>query len=133
MSYDLIRGNSMEPTLHGNDLALARKQSSYQVGDIVTFRTEGGNVIHRIVGGSADEGFITQGDNTQVTDLWRPKPNDILGKMWIRVPSGGRVVETIRSPLVLAALIAALGVFVVLGMGDKGKGRHKQDGEEPRS
>jgi signal peptidase I len=131
VSYDLIRGNSMVPTLHSNDLVLARNQSSYEVGDIITFRTEAGNVIHRIVGGSAQEGFITQGDNAEVTDLWRPKPDDILGKMWIGIPNGGKVIETIRSPLVLAALIAALGVFVVLGIGDKTKKRGNESGEPP--
>jgi signal peptidase I len=131
VSYDMVRGNSMYPTLHSNDLVLARKQSGYQVGDIVTFHTDQGNVIHRIVGGSPEEGFITQGDNTEVTDLWRPKPSDILGKMWIGIPNGGKVVETIRSPLVLAALIAALGVFVVLGIGDKGEKRGKESGKPP--
>jgi signal peptidase I len=121
----------MEPVLHGGDLVVARRQGTYHVGDVVAFRTEGGNVIHRIVGGSAEEGFTTQGDNRDGIDAWRPKPKDVLGKMWLRIPSGGRVVTVLRSPMVLAALAASVAVFLVLGSGQKGKGRRGQRGAPP--
>ena len=104
----------MEPALHGGDLVLARRQDTYHLGDIVAFRTEGGNVIHRIVGGSAEEGFMTQGDNRDGFDQWRPRPKDILGKMWFRIPGGGRVVVLLRSPMVLAALAGSAAAFLVL-------------------
>jgi signal peptidase len=131
VSYDLVSGTSMEPTLHESDLVLARKQSTYQAGDIVTFRVEGGNVIHRIVGGSAEEGFIMQGDNNDAADPWQAKPDDILGKMWIRIPSGGRAIEVLRTPLVLAAIAAAMGVYMILGIERREKGRRKEQGEPP--
>ena len=47
-------------------------------GDIVVFRVpqgepgEGATVIHRIVGGSPDEGFVMQGDNKDGPDSWQP-------------------------------------------------------------
>jgi len=131
VAYDLVSGSSMEPALHTGDLVVARRQDTYHPGDIVAFRTEGGNVIHRIVDGSAEEGFITQGDNRDGVDQWRPKPKDILGKMWLRIPGGGRVVTVLRSPMVLAALAASVAVFLVLGSGQKGKGRRGQRGAPP--
>jgi hypothetical protein len=109
----------MEPALHGGDLVVARRQDTYHPGDIVSFRTEGGNVIHRIVGGSAEEGFITQGDNRDGFDQWRPRPKDIFGKMWLRIPGGGHVVVLLRSPIVLAALAGSVAAFLVLSGEDK--------------
>jgi len=135
--YVVVSGRSMEPTLHAGDLAVIRKQGGYAAGDVVAFRVPegepgaGGRVIHRIIGGSSEEGFVVQGDNKNAPDLWRPKPKDILGKMWLRIPSGGRVVTVLRSPMVLAALAASVAVFVVLGSGEKGKGRRGQRGAPP--
>jgi signal peptidase len=122
----------MEPVLHAGDLVVARRQNTYHLGDIVAFRTEGGNVIHRIVGGSAEQGFITQGDNRNGSDPWRPTPKDILGKMWFRIPAGGHAVGVLRSPMVLAALAGSAAAFLVLrGSGDKRNGRRGQRGAPP--
>ena len=131
VAYNFVSGSSMEPALHGGDLIVARRQDTYHPGDIVAFRTEGGNVIHRIVGGSAEEGFMTQGDNRDGFDQWRPRPKDILGKMWFRIPGGGRVVVLLRSPMVLAAMAGSAAAFLVLGSQEKGRGRRGQRGAPP--
>lgn len=109
--YIMVSGISMEPTLRSADLVVVRKQESYTTGDVVAFRVEEGIVIHRIVGGSAEEGFVTQGDNKAARDVWRPKPEHILGSMWLQLPGGGRVIAYLRRPLVFAALLAGLGTF----------------------
>src|SRR5687768_2881473 len=78
--YVVVVGKSMEPTLEHDDLVLVRKASDYRRGDVVAFRIRAGEpaagtmVIHRIVGGSADDGFVTRGDNTDESDVWRPRP-----------------------------------------------------------
>jgi len=132
VAYNLVSGSSMEPILHGGDLAVARRQDTYHLGDIIVFRTEGGNVIHRIVGGSAEEGFITQGDNRDGFDQWRPTPKDILGKMWFRIPAGGHVVAVLRSPMVLAALAASAAAFLVLSRPEEKRREHRgQRGAPP--
>ena len=125
VAYNLVSGSSMEPALHGGDLVLARRQDTYHLGDIVAFRTEGGDVIHRIVGGSAQGGFITQGDNRDGFDHWRPRPKDIFGKKWLRIPGGGHVVVFLRSPIVLAALAGSTAAFLVL-RGERKKTRAPQ-------
>ncbi len=53
----------MEPTFVTGDFVIARSASEYRVGDIVVFQTESADVIHRIVGGNAEDGFATRGDN----------------------------------------------------------------------
>ena len=125
MSYVIVSGASMQPTLHNGDLAVVRRQGSYQKGDIVAFRVGDGMVIHRIVGGSLGEGFMMQGDNSDGMDPWRPEPGEILGKVWFSVPGGGRFLAMLRSPLTLATLAGGLGVFLVLG-GDTGERRPRK-------
>jgi len=126
-TYVRVTGDSMEPTLHAGDLAVARVQSTYGKGDIVAFRPPmhtGGRsaaVIHRIVGGSAEEGFVMQGDNNEGKDPWRISEGDILGEMWFRVPGGGRLLGILQSPLVLAALASGVAVFLVLSGGEEKK------------
>jgi signal peptidase I len=118
----LVSGTSMEPSLHTGDLVLVHKRTSYRVGDVVAYRVPrgdvgaGGVVIHRIVGGSAEAGFVVRGDNRSTDDQWRPKPSDIVGTHWADVPTGNRVFALLRSPIALAAL-AACFVFVLVGSG----------------
>lgn len=111
-SYVIVDGISMEPTFGNGDLVLARRQSAYRNGDIVAFRVGGRFndrtlVIHRIVGGNASDGYITQGDNRDSTDPWRPTNANMLGRATQHVPFAGRIFTTLRSPMGLATLGAA--------------------------
>lgn len=127
VTYVMVSGQSMEPTFHGGDLAVVRAKQTYTSGDIVAFRVpkgepgEGAIVIHRIVGGSADGGFLVQGDNKRLPDPWRPKGEDIIGEMWFHVPGAGRVLAFLRAPLPLATIAAQLAIFVTLGIGEGSK------------
>jgi signal peptidase I len=117
-TYVVIDGTSMEPTLVNGDLAIVRRSDSYATGDVVAFRIpeseSGGLVIHRIVGGSADAGFLTQGDNRTSQDPWRPRPDDIAGSVWFTVSGAGSYLALLRDPLVLAPLAAGVTVFLIL-------------------
>lgn len=117
VTYVMVEGVSMEPTLHSGDLAIVREQDSYSVGDIVAFHAEGAIVIHRIVRGSAEEGYIVQGDNKEFPDLWRPSGEDILGRMWFSIPWGGHVLAFLRHPLILGLVVGGLGMISVLSGG----------------
>ena len=117
VAYITVQGVSMEPTLSTGDLAIVRKQDSYSVGDTVAFHAGGGLVIHRIIRGSAEEGYIVQGDNKELPDLWRPTGEDILGRMWFSIPWGGRVLAFLRQPLILGSVVGGLGMISVLSGG----------------
>lgn len=109
------------------DLAVLLKQEQYEVGDVVAFTVKGGNVIHRIVGGSAAEGFILRGDNKNDDDPWKPTPDQILGKMWFFVPGGGRVFANLRQPANFAVLVGGLAAVVLLG-GSRVQKRRRRGG-----
>jgi signal peptidase len=107
--YIIVSGRSMQPTLQGGDLVAVRRQSGYRVGDVVTYRIAAGEfrgrrIIHRIMGGTAAEGFVMRGDNKREDDLWHPRPSDIEGKLWFRIPAAGRAVAFVRTPTVIAAV-----------------------------
>jgi signal peptidase len=136
-SYVIVSGQSMAPTLHGSDLAVLQKRSDYRPGDIVAFRVPegepggGGTVIHRIVRGNAEEGFVMQGDNKKAPDLWRPTKDEILGRLWFSIPGGGHFLVFLRQPLILGSVVGGLGVFSVLS-GGLGKPASPSGGSQPR-
>ena len=115
-----VDGHSMDGTYVDGDLIVARRQPSYEIGDIVTYRVPkgefgaGAHVIHRIVGGDGESGFVTQGDNRAQVDPWLPRASDVIGKSWVRIPQGAGLFLQLAKPLNLGALCAALTVFVML-------------------
>jgi signal peptidase I len=121
-AYVIVSGASMEPELAHGDLVLATKRDSYRVDDVIAYRVpkgeagEGAVVIHRVVGGSASEGYVTKGDNREGRDLWRPRPSDALGSVSFRVPRAGLLFATLRTPLGLAT-IAGLTTFLFVSAG----------------
>lgn len=124
-SYVIVSGESMEPTFANGDFVLAKKQSSYRLGDVVAYRVPKGDpgagalVIHRLVGGSARVGYLTKGDNREGRDLWRPRASDILGSVFFKAPRAGLVLAFMRTPLGLAVLAGLVTfLFVCAGGGE---------------
>jgi signal peptidase I len=119
----------MVPSIQNGDLAVVRASDSYRVGDIIAYHptdaqsTPHALVIHRIVGGSAQEGFLTQGDNRSSEDPWRPRPDHIVGSTWFILPGVGNYVARLREPLVIAPLAAGLTVFLVMWGGNPGESK----------
>jgi signal peptidase I len=119
-AYILVSGTSMEPTIDVGSLVVVQRQTGYRVGQMVAYRIPEGdpaaglNVIHRIVGGTAD-GFVMRGDNAPATDLWRPKAGDVLGTAELVIPKAAAVITVLRSPALVASVASGLAVFFVLG------------------
>lgn len=123
--YVTVTGRSMEPTLYDGDLVVLQERDSYSAGDVVAYEIpagqpgQGSRIVHRIVGGSGTEGFVTRGDNRASDDFWRPQDGDVLGEMWLHAPGVGRYFPVFRSPVVIATLAAGLAVWLVLDWGGR--------------
>ena len=121
----VVSGTSMLPHMHTGDLALVEKQSSYHVGEVIAYRVPKGQVgagyevIHRIIGGNAKAGWIVQGDNRTLPDIWRPKNSDIVGSRLFWIPKAYLVLRFLHTPLLLA-LLAGFGIFFKILLGEKG-------------
>jgi signal peptidase len=69
----LISGNSMNPALYPGDVVITRAVSpvAIRVGDLIRFRRDGIDVVHRVVaveGSGSALVFTTRGDNNNVDD-----------------------------------------------------------------
>lgn len=119
MSMLAVSGTSMEPTYQPGDFLVVRHIAEFHVGDIVVYEIPPGEpgagerVVHRIVGGNGVDGFVLQGDNNSNVDQWRPKHDEIVGQVWLRVPRLASWLMIFRDPTFLAVVIG-LGVFALL-------------------
>lgn len=123
----VVSGQSMDPVLHDGDLALVRRQSSYRAGDVVVYRVPRGQVgagalvIHRVVGGSGTRGYLTRGDNRDGDDAWRPRDDDVVGKVRWRVPLAGHSLELLQTPLGLAVFAGFVAFALALPGSRRGR------------
>jgi signal peptidase len=122
----VVSGTSMLPHMHTGDLALVERQSSYHVGQVIAYRVPkdqvgaGYEVIHRIIGGNPRTGWIVQGDNRTLPDIWRPKNSDIVGARLFWVPKAYLLLRFLHTPLLLG-LLAGFGIFFKILLGKKGE------------
>lgn len=118
----LVRGISMEPTLHSGDLVLAYRGTP-EPGDVVVYRhVDGATVIHRLI---ADDGttMVTQGDNVPAPDPWTVRSDDVLGVARLTVPGFGPRIRWLTHPATSAALAGLVAFVVVLIPPSAGRNR----------
>ena len=136
-SYLWVSGVSMLPTLEIGDLVITQHQDRYAVGDVVAYHIPEGEpgagsiVIHRLMGGSADSGYVLKGDNKRYPDVWHPRQADVVGRLWIAAPGAGKYLQILRNPTVFAPLAAGVVVFLILLGGPTGKRRRAEQPEVP--
>ena len=125
-TYVIVDGISMEPNFHLGDLAIVRKSSSYQIGDVVTYHDPqlNVNIIHRIIGLNQNR-FVIKGDNNSWIDDYQPTRDKIIGKLWIYVPKLGQAFVWLRVPLNMALTIGLLGGILMASITIKPSRRDK--------
>jgi signal peptidase I len=119
-SFLTISGTSMEPNFHLGDLVIVHKESDYAIGDIIAYRNlDLDNIVfHRIIGHENDR-FIMKGDNNSWVDSYHPLQEDVIGKLWIYVPSAGIWVQTIRQPMNMGLMAGALAGLIAISISNE--------------
>jgi signal peptidase I len=130
-TYVTTHGISMQPRLHTGDLALVRPAAQYRVGDIVAYRSSVLRrvVLHRIIGRDGDR-YVFKGDNNSFVDPVHPHRDEIIGRLWVRVPRGGAMLSWLRIPAIAALLCGGIGLVAlwpVRRRRRRGRGRGKAD------
>ena len=128
-TYVTTYGISMEPTLHKGDLAIVRPQSSYQVGDIVAYRSETLHtvVLHRIIGRDGER-YVFKGDNNTWVDTDHPTAAQLVGRMDVKLPGFGARVPQVASPPGIAALATFAALPAANGKRRKRRGAGNDGG-----
>ncbi len=109
----VIATPSMTGAIDAGDVIIIEKQSSYKVGDVITYfpAADATSVTHRIVRIEGEK-FYAKGDANDSED---PDPifkSQIAGKMVKRIPKVGIIIEWLRTWQGVAFVIA-IGVVVV--------------------
>ena len=121
-TYVSTHGTSMEPRFHTGDLAVLSPGAPYVVGDVIAYYSDNLHtiVMHRIVSADGDR-VVTKGDNNDWLDEDHPRQDEILGRLFVRIPHGGQILSALRSPGLLLPL--AVGLLGVLGAMQDPRGR----------
>ena len=116
-SFVTVDGTSMLPKLRMSDLVALRPQHTYRMGDVVGYRSELIHrvVLHRIIA-IHDGQYTFKGDNNSFVDPDRPTRSQLVGRLWLHLPTAGRLILQLHRPPVAAVL----AILLVLGTGLSG-------------
>lgn len=115
----VVYSDSMSPTIEAGDLVVVTSAdpASLSEGDIITFRTDGGRVTHRIVSVEESDGglrFRTKGDANEAPDREPVRPSQVVGTVWITIPLVGHVVAFAGTDIGLLVFVVAPAVVLVV-------------------
>lgn len=125
--YVVTSGSSMEPRFHTGDLAIVRPAGRYKVGEIVAYwstllHTVVLHRIHAIHGNT----YLFKGDNNDFIDPTRPTRADLLGKLWLHIPGGGKWLNALHSPVIAAVVCGLLAMGLLFGFGERQRRRKRR-------
>jgi len=110
----LVQGQSMLPNILPGSFVITKLESSYEVGDVVSFAMEQGSakkiVVHRIIDEN-ENGFIMQGDNNPTRDAGVYPTEKILGKLVVAIPYLGDLLGTLRNPVMLVVIAFIMAII----------------------
>ncbi len=110
-SIAVVASGSMEPEISVDDIIIINEKDTYNKGDIITFQRENSIITHRI-DKKIQSGFITKGDANNVSDKDIVNIEDIFGKVVLIIPSVGKFINYIKTPLGMTAIIF-IGIIVL--------------------
>jgi signal peptidase len=144
-----IRTWSMKPVLTRGDMVFlfpATEKRQFSKGQIIVFRAEEHGIydwiMHRIVGGDQEQGFITQGDANDYTDQegsrypliqpeWIAGVVPTLGQMPLKIPLLGYIPllleQHMYNPFLLAGFMVILAFVLLLGELFKSKKKRRKE------
>lgn len=116
----IVVSGSMEPAVEVGDLVVIREQDTYKVGDIVTYRSGGSLITHRVISVEGTS-LVAQGDANNVADA----PVDlgqVEGRMVLRIPKLGYGALFLRtSKGLILTVFAGLLLILIPTFADWGK------------
>ncbi len=115
----IVKSGSMEPFIRTGGIVIIKPETSYQLGDVITFGKDSKTEIpttHRIAGMKEENGVVyytTKGDANEEADPNQIVNRDIIGKMIFTVPYAGFILDFAKKPVGFVFLIAIPAALVI--------------------
>ena len=119
----IIMSNSMIPSINVHDavVTVRVKQEKIKVNDIITFvsskiETNGTPITHRVIGiVNTDTGikYRTKGDHNNTEDFALISPDEVIGKVFFRIPMIGYVQTFMTKPIGWLLIIVIPCLFII--------------------
>lgn len=85
-------GTSMEPEIKAGDMFIIKSEDTYEIDDIISFKTKKGVNTHRIIEIHKD-GYKTKGDSNSFVDTEIIDPDRVYGKYIYNVGNVTKVLK----------------------------------------
>ncbi len=113
---DVVLSGSMEPEIMTGSICLTNCRDRHiEKGDIIAYRLDDITVTHRVIG-SANDGYITKGDNNDTPDIAPVSEKQIIGKNICSIRNAGYIVFFLRSKTGTALLLGMMIVFSMMSL-----------------
>lgn len=116
----IVQSGSMEPAISTGSVVIVKDQSTYTIGDVITFggeRTGSIPTTHRImeeVIQSGERAFITKGDANESADLELVRESSVRGVVIVSIPFLGYILDFARQPLGFFLLVGVPALIIVV-------------------
>ena len=112
----IVKSGSMEPSILTGSLCMVDTRYDYKdvsVGDVIAFELGNTMITHRVIEITHD-GFITQGDNNDLSDGLTTTETNYIGKTIISFPILGYLIswiQTKKGKIILITIALAIGIL----------------------
>ena len=106
----IVHTGSMTPTIPSKSAVLVKK-GAYQLGQVISFRTQNGVVTHRLTKRDADGTLITKGDANRTVDAGSVRPSQIIGGVIAAPRMLGYWLQYLKNPAGLGSLFMIIICF----------------------
>lgn len=119
LQIKIVQSGSMEPTIKTGALALIKPESSYKVGDIITFGKDTKTEVpttHRIIRDRVEDGvllYTTKGDANEDNDTREIRKDEIIGKTILSVPFLGYIMDFTKKPLGFVLIVGLPALYII--------------------
>jgi signal peptidase len=110
-----VQSGSMEPSIYLGSLIFVKSSQNYQVGDIVTRKTDDPktSITHRIISQNSDNTFETKGDANDSADGESLNREKIIGKVFLTIPYIGYPIGYARTVPGFIILVVVPTVIII--------------------
>lgn len=121
----IIMSNSMVPSINVRDAVVTMRvsQNKIEMNDIITFiskniETNGTPITHRVIGIVETESGIkyrTKGDHNNTADFALISPDEVIGKVYLKIPMIGYIQYFLTKPIGWLLIIVIPCLFIIGG------------------